>query len=101
MGVCPAVSTVAVLNMLNSPLIEMRTNHCMQHLVDACNRCNAFVAELAQECASSYHRYGEALFYKAQEESDVFGAPIQQAAIDKESDEQAAEEADNRDAEST
>ncbi len=43
----------------------------------------ASIAELSLECASCYHRYGEALFYKAQEESDVFGAPIQQAAQEK------------------
>ena len=37
-------------------------------------------AELAKECGACYHRYGAALFYRAQEESDVFGAPLQQAA---------------------
>ena len=37
-------------------------------------------AELAEECGTCYHRYGAALFYRAQEESDVFGATLQQAA---------------------
>ena len=43
-------------------------------------------AELASECATSYHHYGTAIFYKAQEEQDVFGAPLQQAAEEQEND---------------
>lgn len=33
-------------------------------------------------CASTYFRYGAALFYKAQDEQDVFGAPLQAAAAE-------------------
>eukprot|EP00884_Botryococcus_braunii_P016391 jgi/Botrbrau1/3435/Bobra.139_1s0015.1 len=36
--------------------------------------------DTALECASAYYRYGSSLFYQAQEESDIFGAPLQQAA---------------------
>ena len=43
-------------------------------------------AELASECATAYHHYGTAIFYKAQEEQDVFGAPLQQAAEEQEND---------------
>ena len=43
-------------------------------------------ADLAPECASAYHHYGTAIFYKAQEEQDVFGAPLQQAAEEQEED---------------
>ena len=40
--------------------------------------------ELAEECGACYHRYGAALFYRAQEESDVFGKPLRQAALSAE-----------------
>lgn len=50
-------------------------------------------ADLAPECASAYHHYGTAIFYKAQEAQDVFGAPLQQAAEEQEDD---GEEQDNR-----
>jgi ferredoxin len=53
------------------------------------------VADLSLESAPCYHRYGEALFYKAQDESDVFGAPIQQAA--KEMDEHGQAEQNHSD----
>ena len=39
-------------------------------------------AEVHVKCASTYFRYGAALFYKAQDEQDVFGAPLQAAAAD-------------------
>ncbi|CAK0783497.1 hypothetical protein CVIRNUC_006696 [Coccomyxa viridis] len=42
--------------------------------------------ELASDCATAYHHYGTAIFYKAQEEQDVFGAPLQQAAEEQEND---------------
>ena len=45
-------------------------------------------ADLAPKCASAYHHYGTAIFYKAQEEQDVFGAPLQQAAEEQEDDEE-------------
>ena len=45
-------------------------------------------AELAPECATAYHHYGTAIFYKAQEEQDVFGAPLQQAAEEQEEGEE-------------
>ncbi len=41
-------------------------------------------AELAEECGACYHRYGAALFYRAQEEGDLFGAPLRQAALSAE-----------------
>ncbi len=50
-------------------------------------------ADLAPECASAYHHYGTAIFYKAQEEQDVFGAPLQQAAEEQEDN---GEERDDR-----
>ncbi len=37
-------------------------------------------AEQAPECGSAYWRYGAALFYKAQDENDVFGDNLQDAA---------------------
>lgn len=37
-------------------------------------------ADAAPECASTYFQYGAALFRKAQEDSDVFGAQLQTAA---------------------
>lgn len=39
---------------------------------------------MALECASAYYRYGSALFYKAQQDNDVLGAPLRQAADDHE-----------------
>lgn len=39
-----------------------------------------FSADVDIQCASTYFRYGAALFYKAQDEQDVFGAPLQAAA---------------------
>ncbi|BDA49698.1 probable histone-binding protein N1/N2 [Coccomyxa sp. Obi] len=51
--------------------------------------------DLAPECAVFYQRYGEALFQKAQSESDVFGASLQQASRNRQQDdEEAAEEAE-------
>ena len=44
----------------------------------------AVSAEDALECASAYYRYGMALFCRAQEESDVFGAPLQSAVAAQE-----------------
>lgn len=49
-------------------------------------------ADLAPECASAYHHYGTAIFYKAQEEQDVFGAPLQQAAEEQEEDDDGEDE---------
>ncbi len=37
-------------------------------------------ADQAAECGSAYYRYGAALFYKAQDEADVFGDNLQGAA---------------------
>ncbi len=39
---------------------------------------------MALECASAYYRYGSALFYKAQQDNDVLGAPLRQAADERE-----------------
>ena len=39
---------------------------------------------MALECASAYYRYGCALFYKAQQDNDVLGAPLRQAADERE-----------------
>ncbi len=52
-------------------------------------------ADLAPECASAYHHYGTAIFYKAQEEQDVFGAPLQQAAEEQDDDKQEKDIMDN------
>lgn len=54
--------------------------------------CITFLADLAPECAHFYHRYGEALFYKAQSESDVFGASLQKASREAGEDEGEAAE---------
>ena len=53
-------------------------------------------AELAPECATAYHHYGTAVFYKAQEEQDVFGAPLQLAADEQDKDEERPEKASMR-----
>ena len=54
------------------------------------------IADLAPECALFYQRYGEALFQKAQSESDVFGASLQKASRNRQQDnEEAAEEAED------
>ena len=37
-------------------------------------------ADQAAECGGAYYRYGAALFYKAQDEADVFGDNLQDAA---------------------
>lgn len=47
-------------------------------------------ADVDIKCASTYFRYGAALFYKAQDEQDVFGATLQAAAAHE--DAEAAEE---------
>ena len=52
-------------------------------------------ADLAPECASAYHHYGTAIFYKAQEEQDVFGAPLQQAAEEQDDVDEEKEIMDN------
>lgn len=53
------------------------------------------IADLSPECALYYQRYGEALFQKAQSESDVFGASLQKASRNRQQDEEeAAEEAE-------
>lgn len=49
-------------------------------------------AELALECASAYYRYGSVLLYQAQENADVFGAPLheennEENGFDKENEE--------------
>ena len=41
---------------------------------------DALLADQAPECGSAYYRYGAALFYKAQDEADVFGDNLQGAA---------------------
>jgi len=41
-------------------------------------------AEMALECASAYYRYGSALFYRAQQDNDVLGVPLRQAADERE-----------------
>lgn len=37
-------------------------------------------SETAEGCGSAYYRYGAALFYRAQEEQDVFGDDMKTAA---------------------
>lgn len=41
--------------------------------------CAGYAGQAA-ECGSAYYRYGAALFYKAQDEADVFGGNLQDAA---------------------
>ena len=47
-------------------------------------------ADVDVRCASTYFRYGAALFYKAQDEQDVFGSSLQAATTHE--DAEAAEE---------
>jgi HAT1-interacting factor 1 len=49
----------------------------------------------ALECASSYYKYGCALFYKAQDENTVFGKQVQAAADAKDGAAKAAAAADD------
>ena len=51
------------------------------HIVQPSNTAFS-CADVDIKCASTYFRYGAALFYKAQDEQDVFGAPLQAAAAD-------------------
>ena len=39
----------------------------------------SYLADVDIRCASTYFRYGAALFYKAQDEQDVFGSTLQAA----------------------
>ena len=54
-------------------------------------------AETALECASSFYEYGAALFWKAQDESDILGNQVQAAAARK--DAAAQQQAAQQDAE--
>ncbi|KAK9904895.1 hypothetical protein WJX75_005048 [Coccomyxa subellipsoidea] len=51
--------------------------------------------DLAPECAQFYLHYGEALFQKAQAETDIFGASLQKTSRQQDEDE-AAEEAEEQ-----
>ena len=44
------------------------------------------LADVNIKCASTYFRYGAALFYKAQDEQDVFGSSLQAATAHDEAD---------------
>ena len=44
---------------------------------------NFLPAETALECAPSFYKYGAALFWKAQDESDILGNQVQAAAARK------------------
>lgn len=46
---------------LFSEVLKVRTQH---------------YGELAPECASAYYRYGSALLYQAQDNSDILGGPL-------------------------
>ena len=59
-------------------------SHCHQSRAKFC------IADVDIRCASTYFRYGAALFYKAQDEQDVFGASLQAATANE--DPEAAEE---------
>lgn len=56
----------------------------MEDAVDLFGKCLetrvAIHGGQAAECGSAYYRYGAALFYKAQDEADVFGGNLQDAA---------------------
>ena len=47
-----------------------------------CQQAPSCYVEVHVKCASTYFRYGAALFYKAQDEQDVFGAPLQAATAE-------------------
>ena len=62
----------------NCLLSQAMFNHKRSLLAEtACH-----IADVDIRCASTYYRYGAALFYKAQDEQDVFGASLQAAAAD-------------------
>ena len=56
----------------------------MEEAIEALGKClelrTAVFGEKAAETAQAYHKYGCALFYKAQDENTVFGARAQEAA---------------------
>ena len=56
----------------------------MEEAIEALGKClelrTAVFGEQAVETAQAYHKYGCALFYKAQDENTVFGARAQEAA---------------------
>ena len=54
------------------------------------------LADVDIKCASTYFRYGAALFYKAQDEQDVFGSTLQAAAANDEADVAEDEESGKR-----
>lgn len=65
-------------------------------------RCQQF-GDVDIRCASTYFRYGAALFYKAQDEQDVFGSTLQAAtahedteAVEEESSEDEKENVDDK-----
>lgn len=65
-------------------------------------RCQHF-GDVDIKCASTYFRYGAALFYKAQDEQDVFGSTLQAAtahedaeAVEEESSEDEKENVDDK-----
>ncbi|DBA78663.1 hypothetical protein WJX77_011361 [Trebouxia sp. C0004] len=65
-------------------------------------RCQQF-GDVDIKCASTYFRYGAALFYKAQDEQDVFGSTLQAAtahedaeAVEEESSEDEKENVDDK-----
>ncbi|KAL0043275.1 hypothetical protein WJX79_000079 [Trebouxia sp. C0005] len=65
-------------------------------------RCQQF-GDVDIKCASTYFRYGAALFYKAQDEQDVFGSTLQAAtahedaeAVEEESAEDEKENVDDK-----
>lgn len=47
-------------------------------------------AETSEECGTAYYRYGAALFYRAQEEQDVFGDDMKSAAQQRDAQVQSA-----------
>lgn len=56
-----------------------------------CNR-DLKLADVNIKCASTYFRYGAALFYKAQDEQDVFGSSLQAATAHEDAEEADAAE---------
>lgn len=66
------VSSLEVSNLLQQCKLRIA---CPQNLP----MTPSYLADVDIKCASTYFRYGAALFYKAQDEQDVFGSTLQAA----------------------
>ncbi|KAK9804881.1 hypothetical protein WJX72_010033 [[Myrmecia] bisecta] len=64
-------------------LKDNNLDEAVQHFGEVLQTRVAKYGDMDLRCADAYHRYGSALFYKAQDEADVFGASVQQAVREK------------------